>query len=99
MNNQSPWRFDEPPNEAAVSVRAIIERGEPILLVARDAEDGGWQFLTGGRFEQSDAVLVTLRSIVATDPTVAELRDLPFGWTASRSEVGGEWTRHAGAAA
>ena len=40
------WPFADPPNVVSITVRQVVDRGEPILLVAHDAEDGGWQFLT-----------------------------------------------------
>jgi hypothetical protein len=87
------WPFDDPPNVASITVRQIVHGGAPILLVARDAEDGGWQFLTGGAFEVADGMMVSLVSIVRRDPSVAELADLPPGWTALRATVGQPWQR------
>jgi hypothetical protein len=37
--------------------------------------------------------IVHLEEIVAMDPTVAEVADMPLGWVAFRSVVGGKWTR------
>lgn len=87
------WSFDDPPNTLAITVNAIVRGGHPILLVARDFEDGDWQFLTGASFEISDGLLVSLQSITALDPTVEELADLAPGWEASRAYVGGPWRR------
>jgi hypothetical protein len=90
---KAKWRFDEPPNAATITVRQIVEGGAPILLVARDAEDGGWQFLTGGAFDVADGMVVSLRSIVERDPTIAELADLEPGCQATRQWVGAAWKR------
>jgi hypothetical protein len=87
------WPFDDPPNVATITVRQIVHSGEPILLVARDAEDGGWQFLTGGSFDVGDGMLVSLHSMVERDPTLVELADLPRGWQASRESVEAAWQR------
>jgi hypothetical protein len=87
------WPFDDPPNVATFTVRQIVDGGEPILLVAHDAEDGGWQFLTGGPISMSDAMLVSLAEIVRRDPSVVELADLPLGWEASRMALGASWER------
>ncbi len=87
------WPFDDRPNTLAITVNAIVGGGHPILLVARDSEEGDWQFLTGGKFEVSDGLLVTLESIATLDPTIGELADLAPGWEASRSSVGTPWQR------
>lgn len=70
------WPFDDPPNVATITVRQIVDDSEPILLVTRDADDGGWQFLTGEAFDVSDGMVVSLRSIYQRDRTIAELADL-----------------------
>ena len=92
-SEQADWGFDEPKNEAAITTKQIVHEGHPILLVARDAEDGTWQFLTGGAFSTADALLVALHEIVERDPTICELADLPSGWSAQRDRVGGPWRR------
>ncbi len=92
----SGWVFREPRNEATITVRQIIHEGLPILLVARDAEDGTWQFLTGGPFSTADALLVALHEIVERNPTVCELADMPTGWTAQRESVGSSWRKSKG---
>lgn len=87
------WPFDEPKNVAAVTVRQIMREGQPILLVSHDADDGSWQFLTGGQFSMADALLVALHSVVEHDPSVRELADLPLGWVAARDSAGSPWRR------
>ena len=76
-----------------ITTRQIIHEGHPILLVYHDADDGSWQFLTGGTFSTADGVLVALQEIVKHDPTVSELADLPLGWFAQRESVGSPWRR------
>jgi hypothetical protein len=61
------WPFADPPNTVCVTVREVIERGRPILLAAHDPEEGGWQFFTGGPFDVSDGMLVTLSDVVRHD--------------------------------
>jgi hypothetical protein len=90
---KAKWPFDDPPNVATITVRQIVEHGAPILLVARDAEDGGWQFLTGGAFDVANGMVVSLRSMFERDPTIAELADLESGWQATRKRVGAAWQR------
>jgi hypothetical protein len=89
------WPFDDPENVVTMTVRQITHSGQPILLVSHDADDGMWQFLTGGPFEMADAMLVSLREVYRIDPSIVELADLPLGWQASRSAVGKPWQRWA----
>jgi hypothetical protein len=89
------WPFADPRNVAVFTVRDIMDMRRSILLVHHDAEDGGWQFLTGEPLEMKDAMLVGLAEVVRLDPTVAALADLPLGWQATRARVGDDWHRSA----
>ena len=88
------WPFADPPNVVTCTVRQIAREGHSILLVSHDAEDGMWSFLTGEVFDIGDALLVALKEIVALDPSVTELSDLPLGWQARRKGPGALWVRH-----
>jgi hypothetical protein len=94
MGSSLDWPFNDPPNVAVVTVRRIVDGGQPILLVCHDEEDGGWQFLSGEPFDVADGMLVSLRNIITRDPTLVELADLPLGWKASRKRVGEVWERN-----
>ena len=93
MTVPEKWPFADPPNMAAITVRQVIEDGEPILYVTHDADDGGWQFLTGGDVSTDDAMVVSLEEMLKHDPTLAELANLEPGWTAARGDVGSPWHR------
>jgi hypothetical protein len=87
------WPSSDPENVATMTVRQVTHRGQPILLVSHDADDGMWQFLTGGPVEMVDAMLVSLREVYRIDASIGELADLPLGWTAERSDRGQPWQR------
>ena len=87
------WPFADPPNLATFTVRQIVDRKRPILLVYHDEDDGSWQFLTGEAIDMADAMLVTLRTIVGVDATVLELADLEVGWRARRTDACAPWVR------
>ena len=87
------WPFADPPDVATFTVRQIIDGTRPILLVSHDADDGGWQFLTGEALSMDDALLVALKEIVLRDPSVLLLADLPTGWQASRRDAEAQWVR------
>jgi hypothetical protein len=56
-----------------------MRRELPILYVTHDEEDGMWQFLDGGDASEEDARILSLKEIVAIDPSLAQLADLPLG--------------------
>ena len=87
------WPFDQPPNCVAFSLRQIVSGGEAILHVTHDEEDHGWQFLGSGDANLDDAVIVCLSHVLALDPSVREVADLPPGWHAWRQAVGAPWER------
>ena len=84
--------FNEDPQLGVLTTAAVLA-GAPIVIVSHDADDGGWQFLCGTTTDPDDGRLVHLHEIVAIDPTMVEVADLPLGWIAFRGYVGGNWTR------
>jgi hypothetical protein len=87
------WPFGDPPNVATFTTVNVLERGASILLVTHDADDGAWQFMCGTTNDPEDARIVALHEILALDPTVAGLADLPIGWKAWRDSEEDTWTR------
>jgi hypothetical protein len=87
------WQFDEPENVAVITLRQIVDGGEPILHVTHDSDDGGWQFLGWENAREEDVKIVALRTIVRLDSTVQELADLPLGWHAWRRTAEQPWQR------
>jgi hypothetical protein len=68
--------------------------GAPILRVYHDY-DGGWQFHGSPDDSATPDVtrLVSLGSMIARDPTLNKLHDLPDGWQAYRSSATKPWKR------
>jgi hypothetical protein len=89
----SSWPFDQPKSCAVLTLRSIVFRGEPILRVTHYAEDHGWQFLGLGDADASDAAVVALSEVVARDPSLLQVADLPPGWRAWRSPASAPWQR------
>lgn len=87
------WQFDDPPNSASFTTTLVLN-GSPILRVYHDFE-GGWQFHGSPDDPATPDVarLVSLGSMVARDPTLNELHDLPDGWRAIRSSAKKPWKR------
>jgi len=87
------WPFDQPRNCATFTMRQVLDKSEPILLVSHDVDDHGWQFIGVSNASVPDARIVLLEEIVKLDPSVLEVADLPPGWQAVRSKIGDSWTR------
>ena len=92
MSGEPDWPFDQPPEAAAITVRAVLD-GAPILLVSHDADDDGWQFLDGSEVDLDEAVLISMERALGLDPSLRVIADLPPGWTAVRSAPGEPWQR------
>jgi hypothetical protein len=84
--------FDEHPQLGVLTTAAVLA-GAPILMVSHDEDDGGWQFLCGTSNDPEQGRIVHLAEIVAIDPSVTAVADLPVGWVAFRSAVTREWIR------
>ena len=92
-SNGQEWPFDQPRNCATFTMRQVMQRQEPILLVSHDADDHGWQFIGITEANMEDALLVCLSNVVELDPTVLEVANLPPGWQAIREGAGKPWNR------
>jgi hypothetical protein len=89
----SAWPFDQPKDCAVFTTTHVMKGGRDILYVFHDEEDHGWQFHYGGKKDAADAMIVALEEIVARDPFVLEVADLPLGWKAWRNDRGARWQR------
>jgi hypothetical protein len=88
------WPFDDPPNFATITTRAIMQDDDWIALVFHDADDGGWQFLGPlGAPHIDDGMVVGLDDVLEKDRSIAELADLPLGWRAWRDSPDAPWQR------
>jgi hypothetical protein len=87
------WPFEDVPTVAVVTLKSIIRDHKPILYVYHDEGLSGWQFLDGGPINTEDARIVSLKSMLIWDPTLAQIADLPMGWSASRKSMEEAWSR------
>lgn len=46
-DERGAWPFDDPPSNAVITDSAVIDGHSPIFCVYHDADDKGWQFLSG----------------------------------------------------
>ena len=91
-HNFLAWPFDDAINTAAYCTTHVAQRRLPVLQVSHDA-DGDWQFLDASTDDPGEAVLLCMGCVVEHDATLAQLSDLPRGWSAFRDEVGASWER------
>lgn len=89
------WPFADAPNVAVLTVRDIVEGRAWIAHVSHDADDGTWQFHPAGPTppDAADARVVSLRSLVERDPSLAAIADLPLGGRAWRASAQATWQR------
>lgn len=83
--------FEDAPNTAAISCCHIIEERKPILYASHDADDGMWQFLCGGKHNESEARIVSLAEIYEVDKSISELAQMPCGCCAERENMNCFW--------
>ena len=87
------WPFDQPETCAVITTTHVLKEGRDITRVSHDLDDHGWQFHHGDEVKPEDAMVVLLKNIVAHDPSVLEVADMPPGWTAIRTRRGEPWRK------
>ncbi|GAA2533864.1 hypothetical protein GCM10010201_36400 [Pilimelia columellifera subsp. columellifera] len=80
---------------SCIQTTEVAERHEPVLLVGNDDDDALWQLI--GATDAGDTGKIRhLHHAVDEDPTLIDVLDLAPGHIASRTHVGGPWTRQLG---
>ena len=90
------WPFEDPPHTACITTRFVLDGSRPVLLVTHDQDDNCWQFLCGTTDDAAHGRAVELDNALDVCPEIAELADLPPGWSAWRDAPGDAWERFAG---
>jgi hypothetical protein len=88
----SDWPFNVPVDTASFCTEKVARLKFPVLQVSHDT-NGDWQFLDATTDEPDECMLLCLGCVFENDRTLAELSDLPLGWSAFRTEIGAEWER------
>lgn len=85
--------FKEAENTCAFTTVFVSDQGKDITYVSHDLDEGSWQFHSNDKFENFAEVakVVSLGWIVASDPSVNEIADLPMGYHAWRDQKGSKW--------
>jgi hypothetical protein len=82
-----------------ITCKCVAHAGKPVLFVSHAG--GDWQFycsdsnhdFNDDAANKRDLVLVHIAHLVAQDPSLDELFDLPVDMGAERESVGSPWTR------
>lgn len=87
-------QFIEADSTAVFTTKYVIKDKRPITCVIHDEEDGAWQFFSSDEFENFEdvAMIVGLGEIVALDPSLLELADMPVGHYATREMSTDNWS-------
>jgi hypothetical protein len=71
----------------------VFNQERPVLLVSHAGND--WQFLCGDTHPESEVpVIVGVMHLVARDPTLEQVADLPPGGEAERASIDHAWVRY-----
>ncbi|QGJ20009.1 MULTISPECIES: hypothetical protein [unclassified Polaromonas] len=82
-----------------IACRCVVNHSKPVLFVSHAG--GDWQMycraenhdFNDAQAMKRDLVTVHLAHLVAMDPTLHAVIDLPLDMGAERMDVGGQWTR------
>ncbi len=88
------WPFKAPLDTITFCTARVARELFPVLQVSHD-HGGDWQFLDATEEDPGECVLLCFGCVYERDATLAEIADLPPGWSAFRREVGAEWERWA----
>jgi hypothetical protein len=84
------WMFDQARDVACLTCAAVLA-GSPVLLVTHYEDDHSWAFLDGQKVRTQNMKVVAMSSVVDKHPDLAEIANLPPGWTATRGAPGEPW--------
>lgn len=91
---ESNWPFDQQPRVAALTTRQVLEQGLPILRVVHYSEDEDWAFTCDTTNATEDIRIISMQEALSIDQTISEVANLPPGWGAARTVVGGKWVKY-----
>lgn len=90
--SRSEW--NHPLDPVAITTDGIAEGRLPVLRVLHDEGHGGWQFYDDAE-PLKEPVVIPKDELLALDPTLREITDLPAGWEAVRKNRSSPWVRTA----
>jgi hypothetical protein len=85
--------WDDPLDPVAVTVDEVANGVRPVLIVMHEEGHGGWQLLDGDDVSERAPRVMPKADVLAIDPSLAAVKDLPVGWQAVRASVNAPWNR------
>jgi hypothetical protein len=67
LSLERPMEWNDPLYPAVATVPGVIERSRRVLLVTRDAGDGGWQFMDGADTTGRKPVIILKDDVLKVD--------------------------------
>jgi hypothetical protein len=86
------WPFAAAVNTASICTAKVARDRFPVLQVSHDWE-GDWQFLDATTEEPQEPMVLCLGCVFERDQTLAQIAELPIGWSAWRTAVGAPWSK------
>ena len=84
--------WDNQLDPIVITTEAVRDGRQPIARVLHEEGHGGWQMYDDAE-PLGKPVVFPKVEILAIDPSLAEITDLPVGWQAVRESVSGPWVR------
>jgi hypothetical protein len=78
---------------AVITTQEILDGRSSVLWVVHEGGPGGWQFYDVNDATERELVAIEKEQILALDPSLVEVTDLPMGWYAWREAPGKPWQR------
>ena len=91
-DDKTIWPFDQAPNVAAITTKQVIDLKLPILTVVHYFDDDSWAFLCGTSNKTEDGRVISMKTALNLDKSLAEISNLKPGWYATRKHIGDKWT-------
>lgn len=88
--SHSDWSSTLDP--AVITTEAVAQRRQPVTRIVHEDGHGGWQFYDDIEPLRGPVVL-SKSDMLALDPSIASVTDLPVGWEATREAVSEPWVR------
>ena len=83
--------FSDALDTAVITTIHVVRQKSPIIHVFH-FDDGYWQFSgVEENLPDEEFLILRLDEVIALDPSVLEVADLPYGCSASRENVLSEW--------
>jgi len=87
------WELPDSDNAdfTAFTLKQIVDGTKPVLYVVHDRE-GNWQFLANDKVSINDLMIIRLKELIKSDPSLKDILWLPEGTEAIRERLGDDWS-------